>query len=59
MGGLGSAVSEIASEIPTVQIRRIGLRNTFAESGQYPLLLKKYRMDVDAVLQKSEELLKE
>jgi transketolase len=56
-GGLGSAVAEVlAEEIPT-PMRRIGLRDTFAESGEYHLLLKKYSMDSEAVIAAANALL--
>jgi transketolase len=56
-GGLGSAVAEVlAEELPT-PVRRIGLRDTFAESGEYHLLLKKYGMDVEAVIAAADDLL--
>ncbi len=48
-GGLGSAVAEVLSEELPTPMRRIGLRNTFAESGRYDLLLVKYGMDANAV----------
>ena len=44
--GLGGALSEFLGENYPVPIHRIGLQNTFAESGEYELLLKKYRMSV-------------
>lgn len=56
-GGLGGSVAEVlGEELPTV-MRRIGLRDTFAESGRYDLLLSKYGMDVDAVIASVKELL--
>ncbi len=48
--GLGSAVSEFLGENYPIPIQRIGLRNTFAESGEYELLLKKYKMSVDDII---------
>ena len=48
--GLGSAVSGFLGENYPVPIQRVGLRNTFAESGEYELLLKKYRMSVDDII---------
>lgn len=48
-GGLGSAVAEVLSEHCPVPMKRIGLRDTFAESGPYPRLLEKYGMDAAAV----------
>jgi transketolase len=40
-------------------MRRIGLRNTFAESGRYDLLLAKYGMDTRAIVAAAEELLRQ
>ncbi len=48
-GGLGSAVAEFLGEHCPVPMKRIGLRDTFAESGPYPQLLAKYGMDAAAV----------
>jgi len=56
-GGLGSAVAEVLGESHPTPMRRIGLRNTFAESGDYQLLLRKYRMDADAVIAAVDELM--
>ncbi len=56
-GGLGSAVAEVLGEELPTSMRRIGLRNTFAESGEYHLLLKKYGMDVDSIIAAVEELM--
>lgn len=41
-GGLGSAVAEVLVEDYPVPMRRIGVRDTFAESGPYLPLLDKY-----------------
>lgn len=49
MNGLGSAVAEVLVENAPVPMARIGLRDTFAESGPYEDLLKKYCMDADAI----------
>ena len=57
IGGLGSAVAEVLIEEFPVPMRRIGLRDTFAESGEYHLLLKKYRMDLNAILIAVEQIL--
>ena len=56
-GGLGSAVAEVLSENLPTPMRRIGLRDTFAESGEYRLLLKKYGLDAAAVMRAVEQLL--
>ena len=42
-GGLGSAVAEVLGEECPTPMRRIGLRDTFAESGEYRLLLRRVR----------------
>lgn len=57
IGGLGSAVCEVAAEIGIGRIARIGLKDTFAESGPYEKLLAKYSMDADAIVQKALTLL--
>lgn len=42
IGGLGSAVAEVLGEELPTPIKRIGVRDTFAESGEYEELLEKY-----------------
>jgi transketolase len=56
-GGLGSAVAEVLGEELPTPMRRVGLRNTFAESGRYDLLLAKYGMDTGAITAAVAELL--
>jgi len=58
-GGLGSAVAEVLGEELPTPMRRIGLRNTFAESGRYDLLLAKYGMNATAIVAAAWELLDE
>ena len=41
-GGLGSAVAEVLVEREPIPMQRIGVRDTFAESGPYLPLLEKY-----------------
>jgi len=48
-GGLGSAVAEVLVENCPVPMKRIGLKDTFAESGPYLELLKKYELDATAI----------
>ena len=48
-GGLGSAVAEFLAERCQVPLKRIGLRDTFAESGPYLELLRKYGLDASAI----------
>jgi len=42
MGGMGSAVSEVLIERYPVLLSRVGVRDTFGESGEAPELMKKY-----------------
>lgn len=46
LGGLGGAVAEVVSESKPVPVQRIGLKDTFAETGPYADLLNKYGMSV-------------
>lgn len=57
LNGLGSAVAEIIAEQGKGILRRVGLRDRYAESGDYKLLLQKYDMDSAAVIRQAEELL--
>ena len=41
-GGLGSAVAEVLGENHPVPMKRLGMGDTFAESGPYLELLEKY-----------------
>jgi transketolase len=49
IGGLGGAVAECVAESHPVPMERVGVRDTFAESGPYPDLLDKYGLSVDAI----------
>ena len=55
--GLGSAVSDIVAREGHGVVRRVGLQDTFAESGPYEKLLEKYKMDANTIAQKAMELL--
>lgn len=57
--GLGSAVAEVLCEQHPTPLRRIGLRNTFAESGEYYQLLTKYGMDAASIEKAAYELVAE
>lgn len=56
--GLGSAISELLSEFYPIKLKRIGLKDTFARSGEYEDLLKLYEMDSNNIYAKTVELLK-
>ena len=52
IGGLGSAVAEIlCEESSTVKFRRLGLMDTFGESGSYNDLLEKYGLNEISIVQ--------
>lgn len=55
--GLGGTVAEVLGERLPTRMRRIGLRDTFAESGDYRLLLHKFGMDCGAVIAAVEALM--
>jgi transketolase len=51
IGGLGSAVAEALAEAGVgATLRRIGLRDEFAESGTREYLFRKYGLDVQAII---------
>lgn len=60
IGGLGSAVTEITSEFYPVKVIRVGIQDTFGESGKPEALMQKYGLTavhlVEAVLKNFEPL---
>lgn len=50
-GGLGSAVSEFLSENHPVPIVKVGVRDTFGESGEADELMRKYGLEVTDIAQ--------
>lgn len=48
-GGLGSAIAEVISEYVCVPLKRHGIYNTFAESGEASELMKKYKLDAQGI----------
>ncbi|MGD8523895.1 MAG: transketolase C-terminal domain-containing protein [Desulfobacterales bacterium] len=57
-GGLGSAVAEVLVENLPIPMKRIGVRDTFAESGPYLELLKKYGLSAEHIVDAVEEVIK-
>lgn len=49
-GGLGGAVAEYLSEVCPIKIVRIGVKDSFGESGEYDELFKKYGLDAAGIL---------
>jgi len=57
IGGLGSAVAEVVSESHPVAVKRIGVNDTFGESGKPDELLEKYGLTTDRIIKEVKELL--
>lgn len=58
VGGLGSAVAEALSEAGVgARLRRVGIRDRFAESGSRPYLFSKYGLDAGTVVRQAWEAL--
>ena len=49
-GGFGSSVAEVLSENLPVKMKRIGINDTFGESGKMSELWKKHGLDVDSIV---------
>jgi len=50
IGGLGSAVAEVTAGEAPVPVIRVGINDTFSESGPYLELLDRYGMSVDSIV---------
>lgn len=57
INGLGSAVSEVVAENGKGICSRIGINDTFAESGEYELLLDKYGLSSKHIVAKAQKLI--
>lgn len=58
IGGLGGAVAECLAGSRPTPVERVGIADTFAESGPYLDLLDKYGMSVDAIADAVRRVLK-
>ena len=58
IGGLGSAVCDVLSEKCPTKVMKIGIEDTFGESGPAVELVKKYGLDVDSIYAKVKEFAK-
>ena len=58
IGGLGSAVSEVVSENHPVIVKKVGMNDTFGESGTPNELLEKYGLTAKNISDKVREALK-
>ncbi|WP_027309406.1 transketolase family protein [Caloramator sp. ALD01] len=55
IGGLGSAVCEVLSEKCPAPVKRVGIKDTFGESGKPAELLKKYGLTKDEIIKAAKE----
>ena len=58
IGGLGGAVSEVLSENYPTLIKRIGIKDTFGESGPLDDLFIKYGLTYENIVKEAKELIK-
>lgn len=57
MGGMGSAVAEVLGELRPTPMRRVGVMDTFGESGEAGELLKKYGLTAANIEQAASSLM--
>lgn len=55
-GGLGSAIAELLSEKMPVKIKRLGMQDTFGESGDYKKLWDKYGISANHIIIAAKEM---
>ncbi len=58
IGGLGSAVAETTSESYPVPVHRIGIRDTFGESGEHSELMAKYGLTSREIVEAAKRVIK-
>ena len=58
IGGLAGAVAEVIAENKPVPMERVGIKDTFTESGEYNDLLEKYGMGISDIVQAAKKVLK-
>lgn len=56
IGGLGSVVAEVLGEELPIPMRRVGVKDTFAESGEYEELLSKYGLGEKDIMRAIEKM---
>ena len=58
IGGLGSTVAEILAENHPIKMSRIGINDTFGESGKPDELYKKYGLTKENIIKEVKKLIK-
>lgn len=57
-GGFGGAIAELLAEQSPVPVARVGLADTFAESGEVEALFQKYGLTAEKIVEKAHQVLK-
>ncbi len=57
-GGLGSCVAEVVAENCPTKVKRIGLNDTFSETGAYEKLLAKYGINTEQIVEQILDFIK-
>ena len=57
IGGLGAAVSEVVSDEYPCPVKRVGIPDTFADTGPYEELLDKFGLSVGNIVKAAREAL--
>ncbi|WIF95309.1 transketolase family protein [Caminicella sporogenes] len=57
IGGLGSAVAEVLAENCPVPMKRIGINDTFGESGKPDELMEKYGLTAENIIENAKQLI--
>ena len=58
IGGLGSAVCDVAAQKTSAKVLKIGIEDVFGESGPAVQLIKKYGLDAESIYEKVKEFVK-
>jgi len=58
IGGLAGAVAEVIVEKKPVPMERVGIKDTFTESGEYNDLLEKYGMGIEHIIVAAKKVMK-
>jgi len=58
IGGLGGAVAEAVCDSYPVPVSRVGIRDTFGESGEHPELMKKYGLTSKEIIETARKIVR-
>ena len=58
IGGLGSAVCDVLSEKLPTRVMKIGINDTYGESGPAKELIKKYGLDSESIAARVKDFVK-